>query len=147
LPFNDENQLASVSVSGSTVTSYTYGADGSRARKSNVDGTYTEYVYLGGQPMAEHHSDNTWTDYIYANGKQTAQISPTSHRLHMQGTTIQTGGEHLPETQISCLVSVVAESPGSSTSSQSSALCTLPSRSFTARQRRLYEVDGVIDLR
>ncbi len=39
--------------SGTPFVTYLYGADGIRVRKSNADGTFTEYVKFAGQPIAQ----------------------------------------------------------------------------------------------
>jgi len=43
-----------------TAATYIYGADGTRSRK-DVMGDYTEYVYFGGQVIAEKNSAGDWT--------------------------------------------------------------------------------------
>ncbi len=85
--FDAEDRIAGISVPGNQpFETYTYGADGARVRKSNKDGTYTEYVDFGGQPIAEKDQTGTWTDYIYAVGKKIAVIPGQDHRIHTYGT-------------------------------------------------------------
>lgn len=70
----------------STAATYTYGPDGERARKDFSDGTWNEYVYLGGQVVAEKSSAGDWTDYIFANGQRVAKAEALDDRLHIYGT-------------------------------------------------------------
>ena len=79
------SQIASLNSPASPFVSYIYGADGARIRKSNADGTYTEYVDFGGQPLAELNQTGAWTDYIYANGKKIARVAPTYSQVHIHG--------------------------------------------------------------
>jgi len=64
---------------------YTYDAAGERVRK-DANGTYTEYQYFNGQPIAEKNSDGTWSDYIYTNGQKIARADSFDARLHSHGT-------------------------------------------------------------
>jgi RHS repeat-associated protein len=43
----------------------------------NVGGARAEYVYFGGQVIAEKHANGTWSDYIYANGQRLARWDST----------------------------------------------------------------------
>ena len=105
LVFDNESRLSQIGVTGgSTSAFFTYGADGSRVRKKNYNGvpppgaTSTEYIYFGGEPIAEKDQSGSWTDYIYAEGKKIARIStanstnpsnqptPTVPALHTRGT-------------------------------------------------------------
>lgn len=70
---------------------YTYDGNGNRVRK-DVNGTYTEYQYLNGQPIAERHSDGTWSDYIYANGQKIAKADTFDKALRLSGTSTGAGG-------------------------------------------------------
>ena len=78
---------------------YTYDAADERMRKDANDGTYTEYQYLNGQPIAEKHSDGSWSDYVYANGQKIARADSYDVRIHLSGTTNAVGyfaGWYLP---------------------------------------------------
>ena len=65
---------------------YSYGADGSRVRKNDAIGNFTDYVYFEDQPIAEKDQTGAWTDYVFANGKRVARVSATTSTLHTQGT-------------------------------------------------------------
>lgn len=82
-----ENRIKQIAVFGSSTPfeTYTYGDGGNRVRKDNADGTFTEYVYFNGQPVAEHSSSGTWTDYVYANGRKIATAYATDTRFHLTG--------------------------------------------------------------
>jgi len=51
---------------------YTYSATGERMRK-DASGTWTEYTYFNGVPIAERAANGAWSDYIYANGEKIAR--------------------------------------------------------------------------
>jgi len=70
---------------------YTYDAADERMRKDVNDGTYTEYQYLNGQPIAEKHSDGTWSDYIYANGQKIARADSYNRYIQFTGSFSSTG--------------------------------------------------------
>ena len=72
---------------------YSYDPDGARLRKDNADGTYTEYTYFNGQPLAEKDQNGNWTDYIYAGGQKIARLSPSDQVLHTRGTFTGTWNE------------------------------------------------------
>jgi hypothetical protein len=72
---------------------YTYNADGSRVRK-DTSGTWTEYVYFDGQPLAEKNADGTWSDYIYANGQRIARADTYDIRIHLSGTNCSNCGSN-----------------------------------------------------
>lgn len=80
------SQIALVGYAGSPFVTYTYDPNGDRILKNNASGTYTEYIYSGGQPLTELNSNGTWTDYIYADGQKIAKVNSTETRLHTQGT-------------------------------------------------------------
>ena len=71
--------------SGTPFVTYLYGADGNRVRKSNADGTFTEYVKFAGQPIAQKDENGNWTDSIYANGTKIAQVAGMDNRIHTHG--------------------------------------------------------------
>ena len=88
---NAESRIAQISIlgSGSPFVSYIYSADGGRARKSNADGTFAEYVYFAGQPIAQRDQTGVWTDYIYANGQKIAKVSSAETLIHQHGNNTQ----------------------------------------------------------
>lgn len=79
------SQIAALNSGASPFVTYTYGGEGDRVRKGNADGTFTEYVSFGGQPIAEKDQLGAWTDYIYANGQKIARVAPTVTALQMSG--------------------------------------------------------------
>jgi RHS repeat-associated protein len=84
-----ESRITNIAFSAdpaSPFETYTYDANGTRVRKSNFNGTYTEYVSGGGQTLAEKNSDGTWSDYIYANGQRIARADNFDVRIHISGT-------------------------------------------------------------
>jgi len=47
----------------------------------------TEYVYFGGQPIAERDATNgDWSDYIFAGGRRLARADSYAHRMRVYGT-------------------------------------------------------------
>jgi len=94
--YNADSQISQIAMLGyesSPFVSYLYNGSGTRVRKSNASGTFTEYVDFGGQPMAEKDQTGAWTDYIYANGQKIARLGPDT-RFHLYGTVTQVGGEN-----------------------------------------------------
>ena len=81
--FDAESKIFNVNTGGAY---YTYDAAGERMRKDTA-GSFTEYQYLQGQPIAEKNSDGTWSDYIYANGQRIARADSFDARIHVHGTT------------------------------------------------------------
>ncbi len=73
--------------------SYLYNGQGQRTLAVRDNASWTEYVYLGGQPMAEIDNTGTWTDYIYANGQKIAKVSNP-------GATTYYLDDHLGTTQM-----------------------------------------------
>jgi len=71
-------QIALLGYESSPFVSYVYNPIGTRVRKNNAGGTYTEYVDFGGQPMAEKDQAGNWTDYIYADGRKIAREASAS---------------------------------------------------------------------
>ena len=55
---------------------YTYGPDGERVRK-DTGGSFTEYVYFAGQPIAEKTPSN-WTDYVFDGSERIAKATGSS---------------------------------------------------------------------
>jgi YD repeat-containing protein len=72
---------------------YTYDANGNRVRK-DAGGTWTEYLYFNGQPLAEKNADGTWSDYIYANGQRMARADNYDIRIHLKGTNCSNCGSN-----------------------------------------------------
>jgi RHS repeat-associated protein len=70
--------------------SYTYDAAGQRVRKDS-SGSWTEYVYFNGQPLAEKNSDGSWSDYIFANGQRIVRADSYDRRIHTHGKTNSSG--------------------------------------------------------
>jgi RHS repeat-associated protein len=90
-----DNHITQIAILGNTSSpfeTYTYDANGSRVRKTSANGTYTEYVYFNGQPLAEKNSDGTWSDYIYANGQKIARADSYDVRIHFAGTNCSNCG-------------------------------------------------------
>jgi RHS repeat-associated protein len=90
-----DNHITQIAILGNTSSpfeTYTYDANGGRVRKTNANGTYTEYVYFNGQPLAEKNSDGTWSDYIYANGQKIARADSYDVRIHFAGTNCSNCG-------------------------------------------------------
>jgi RHS repeat-associated protein len=46
----------------------------------------TEYIYFGGQPIAERNGDATWSDYIYAGGRRLARADSYEDRIWVRAT-------------------------------------------------------------
>ena len=81
--YDAESQLVNFNNSAAT---YTLDAQGNRIRK-NFAGTWTEYVYFNGQPIAEKNANGSWSDYILANGQRIARADTYDARIHVSGTT------------------------------------------------------------
>jgi YD repeat-containing protein len=97
--YDAENRIVSMNTLGSPASpfvTYAYDADGQRVMKAKADGSWTDYVYFNGQPVAELASDGisapSWTDYIYANGEKIARIPGTDTRYHLTGNDPATDG-------------------------------------------------------
>jgi len=86
----DISQIALLGYESSPFVSYVYNPSGTRVRKNNANGAYTEYVDFGGQPMAEKDQTGAWTDYIYANGQKIAKVDTTSSVIHVHGNDCST---------------------------------------------------------
>lgn len=70
-----ENRMKSLNTTGAT---YTYDAAGLRVRK-NVGSDSTEYIYFGGQAIAERNiATAKWTDYVYGGSRRLARAEPMS---------------------------------------------------------------------
>lgn len=85
--YDAEGQLTNYDNGGAT---YTYDAQGQRVREDTA-GTWTEYIYWQGVPVAELHPDGTWSDYVFANGKRIARADSYDNRIHIQGTSTASG--------------------------------------------------------
>jgi RHS repeat-associated protein len=92
--YDGESRIKQIASFGSPTPFeiYAYDSNGNRIRKTNADGTYTEYVNFGGMTLAEKDENGVWTDYIYANGKKIARTGGTGGRLHIQGNVCCGGG-------------------------------------------------------
>ncbi len=69
--------------------SYSYDAQGNRIRKDQgnfASSQYTEYVWDGGQVLAEKDQTGAWVDYIYANGKKIAKADSAETLIHAHGS-------------------------------------------------------------
>ena len=81
--FNAENQILDVDNYNDQ---YTYDAHGNRVRKDVNGQPSTEYIYFGGQVVAEKNTwTEDWSDYIYANGKRMAKSTNFEDRILIQG--------------------------------------------------------------
>src|SRR5258708_13899989 len=78
--YDSENRIRQVDNGGAT---YTYDAEGNRIRKDVTGKPSTEYVYSGGNVIAERDvTSGTWSDYIYAGGKRIAKSDNFEDRIH-----------------------------------------------------------------
>ncbi|HET6843007.1 MAG TPA: RHS repeat-associated core domain-containing protein [Candidatus Angelobacter sp.] len=80
--FDGKSQLAQVD---SGATTYTYDTEGNRVRK-DTGANYTEYLYFGGNIIAERDQAGNWSNYIYAGGKRIARTDNYDARLHVSAT-------------------------------------------------------------
>jgi RHS repeat-associated protein len=87
--YDAEDHITSMSTLGtsSPFVSYVYDGNGGRVRKSNADGTYTEYVSFSGQPVAEKDQNGNWTDYVVANGQKIAKVADAVPMAHLYGSS------------------------------------------------------------
>lgn len=85
--FDAEGHVTQITMvgGGTPFETYIYDGFGDRVSKANANGTFTEYVYFNGQPMAEKDQTGAWTDYIHANGKKIASVPSTELRIHAHG--------------------------------------------------------------
>ncbi len=74
--YDAESRISQINTlnSASPFVSYLYGADGAGVRKSNADGTFTEYVSFGGHVISEMDDAGQWTDYIFAGDRRIARL-------------------------------------------------------------------------
>lgn len=79
-----------VLTANSGSATYTYNPEGDRVRKDS-GGDWTEYLYFAGQPLAEKNSDGSWADYIYGDGRRIARADSYDERIHLEGTSNQSG--------------------------------------------------------
>jgi RHS repeat-associated protein len=80
--YDAEGRMKTVDTTAAT---YTYSADGQRSRV-DIGSNWTEYVYFGGQPLAEKTKAGDWVDYIYAGGQRIAKAEGLDNGLHIYGT-------------------------------------------------------------
>jgi RHS repeat-associated protein len=94
--YDAESRVRQIASLGSSTpfATYNYDANGNRVRKSNADGTYTEYVNFGGQTIAERQSDGSWSDYIFAGGKRIARADNYDVRIHLSGVNCSNCGSN-----------------------------------------------------
>lgn len=85
--FDAEEHVSQIAMvgGGTPFETYIYDGIGNRVSKANANGTFNEYVYFNGQPMAEKDQSGAWTDYIYADGKKIASVPTTELRIHAHG--------------------------------------------------------------
>lgn len=93
--YNYEGQI-SIADPGAGQTTYTYDADGDRIEK-NLNGSWTDYYYFGGNIIAELNSSTGWTDYIFANGRRIARATGSTvggttyyHQAHLGSARLET---------------------------------------------------------
>ena len=93
--YDAEGRMGWVSNGTTILQSYYYGADDNRAEKSNSNhGSYTDYVYFGGQLLAQIDQTGTWTDYIYGEGNQKiARAVSQVPMVHLYGSNPVSGVE------------------------------------------------------
>ena len=122
--YNGENQIAN--TVGRT---YTYDAAGERIRKDTGGNTnVTEYIYFGGEPIAERDFSGNWTDYIFAGSKRIAQATGSTsagtkffHADALGSARLMTDGNgaqifaatylpfgRMPQTSLPCLGSMLS---------------------------------------
>lgn len=91
--YDAEDRIASIRMATTSqpFETYIYNADGNRVQKANADGTYTDYVYFTGQPIAELDQNGNWTNYIYANGQRIARVDGNDKAMHAHATATATG--------------------------------------------------------
>jgi RHS repeat-associated protein len=88
--YNADGMLTSVDSGAAT---YQYSSGGERIRKNTAAGS-TEYVYFGGNAIAERNvSTGGWTNYIFFNGKRLVRRDPS-------GAVHYYLGDHLGSTSI-----------------------------------------------
>ncbi len=80
--FNPDGQIKQVN---SNVV-YKYNPQNRRVRK-DVDTSYIEYIYFGGQVIAEYNG-TSWTDYILANGARIAREDGSGNRIYFHSDQI-----------------------------------------------------------
>jgi RHS repeat-associated protein len=86
--YDGESRLAKINTLNSSTpfVSYVYGAEGERTGKYNADGTFTEYVYFGGQVIAERDDSYQWTDYVFAGDRRIARLRAEDQWLFVTGS-------------------------------------------------------------
>jgi RHS repeat-associated protein len=85
--YNGFNKLASVD---STAATYSYAVDDLRNRK-DVGSSYTEYLRVSGNLLAERNSSGDWSDYIFMGSKRIARAEDFDRALRVYGTNSSTG--------------------------------------------------------
>jgi RHS repeat-associated protein len=85
--YNGFNKLASLD---STAATYSYAVDDLRNRK-DVGSSYTEYLRVSGNVIAERNSTGDWSDYIFLGSKRIARAEDFDRALRVYGTNASTG--------------------------------------------------------
>ncbi len=82
LAWNESNRLAQVTRIGGHVTSFAYGPDGARAKKTHVSGGITKVTRF---PSADVEIDNAgiWTRYPHMDVKVVGGVTQFLHRDHL----------------------------------------------------------------
>jgi RHS repeat-associated protein len=85
--FNAEDQIAQISNlnNATPFVTYTYPGDGTWVRKTNADGTSTDYETWEGQTVADVDHNGNATDYFYANGQKIAMIPAKQPLIQTHG--------------------------------------------------------------
>lgn len=83
--YDAESRVSQINSGNTSLAAYQYDTQGNRVRK-DASGDWTEYVFMGGQPLSEKRSDGSWSDYIYANGKKVAKADTFENEIQVGGT-------------------------------------------------------------
>jgi len=65
-------------------------ADGNRVRKQ-IGSDWTDYVYFGGNAVAEKKPNGDWSDYVYVGGRRIARTDTYEDGISIQGTNSTIG--------------------------------------------------------
>ncbi len=80
--YDAQNRIKTVDT---TAAAYTYNAAGERVRRDSA-GAGTEYIYFGGQVIAEKEvATGYWSDYIFSGGKRIARANNFERQLRISG--------------------------------------------------------------
>jgi RHS repeat-associated protein len=86
--FDAENRISSINLGAAT---YVYDADGNRVRKQ-VGSDWTDYIFFGGNVVAEKKPNGDWSDYVHAGGRLLAKADNFDNRIHITGTNCSACG-------------------------------------------------------